>query len=75
MGELKQDYYSTDIRRTVVRPGMMYGLETGVMTKRQGAARSGVLEVAKNRMLRFCLGMTRKDKIRIRNEDMSSIVH
>ena len=48
------------IYKTVVRPAMMYGLETVALTKRQEAE----LEVAELRMLRFSLGVTRMDKIR-----------
>ena len=48
------------IHRTVVRPAMMYGLETVAMTKRQGTE----LEVAEMKMLRFDLGITRMDMIR-----------
>ena len=48
------------ILRMVVRPVMMYGLETAAMTRRQEKQ----LEVAEMRMLRFSLGVTRKDKIR-----------
>ena len=48
------------IHRTVVRPAMMYGLETVALTKRQEAE----LEVAEMKMLRFELGVTRMDKIR-----------
>jgi len=48
------------LHRTVVRPAMMYGLETVAMTKRQEAE----LEVAEMKMLRFELGVTRMDMIR-----------
>ena len=48
------------IHRTVVRPAMMYGLETVAMMKRQEAE----LEVAEMKMLRFELGITRMDMIR-----------
>ena len=48
------------LHRTVVRPTMMYGLETMALTKRQETK----LEVAEMRMLRFELGVTRKDRIR-----------
>ena len=48
------------IHRTVVRPAMMYSLETVALTKKQEAE----LEVAEMRMLRFELGVTRKDRIR-----------
>ncbi|XP_013866635.1 uncharacterized protein LOC106519479 [Austrofundulus limnaeus] len=46
--------------KTVVRPTMLFGLETVAMTKRQEAE----LEVAEMKMLRFSLGVTRVDKIR-----------
>ena len=48
------------IHRTVIRPAMMYGLETVATTKRQEAE----LEVAEMKMLRFELGVTRMDMIR-----------
>ena len=48
------------VYKTVVRPSMMYGLETVPLTKRQEAE----LEVAELKMLRFSLGVTRLDKIR-----------
>ena len=48
------------IHRTVVRPAMMYGLETVAMLKRQESE----LEVAEMKMLRFELGVTRMDMIR-----------
>ena len=48
------------IHRTVVRPAMMYGLETIGMTKRQESE----LEVAEMKMLRFELGITKMDMIR-----------
>ena len=48
------------IHRTVVKPAMMYGLETVAVTKRQEAE----LEVAEMKMLRFELGITRMDMIR-----------
>ena len=40
---------------SVVRPAMVYGLETVAVTKKQ---------VEEMKMLRFAMGMTRKDKIR-----------
>ena len=46
--------------KVVVRPAMMYGLETIALTKRQEAE----LEVAEMKMLRFSLGVTRLDKIK-----------
>ena len=39
----------------VVRPALVYGLETAVVTKKQ---------VEEMKMLRFAMGVTRKDKIR-----------
>ncbi|XP_063875044.1 uncharacterized protein LOC135108200 [Scylla paramamosain] len=48
------------IYKTVVRPAMLYGMETVPLTKKQEAE----LEVAELKMLRFALGVTRMDKIR-----------
>ena len=48
------------ILRAVVRPAMMYGMETAAMTKKQERQ----LEVAEKRMPRYFLGVTRKDRIR-----------
>ncbi|KAK3572560.1 hypothetical protein QTP86_000430 [Hemibagrus guttatus] len=48
------------VYRTVVRPAMLYGLETMSLKKRQESE----LEVAELKMLRFSLGVTRLDKIR-----------
>ena len=48
------------IYKKVVRPAMLYGLETVALTKSQEAE----LEVAELKMLRFALGVTRMDKIR-----------
>ena len=45
---------------SVVRPAMVYGLETEAVTKKQVEE----MEVAELKMLRFATGMTRKDKIR-----------
>ena len=45
---------------TVVRPTMVYGLETVAVTKKQVKE----MEVAEIKMLRFAMGVTRKDKIR-----------
>ena len=45
---------------SVVRPAMVYGLETVAVTKKQVEE----MEVAEMKMLRFTMGMTRKDKIR-----------
>ena len=51
---------------SVVRPAMVYGLETVVVTKKQVEE----MEVAEMKMLRFAMGVTRKDKIR--NEHIRS---
>ncbi|KAI5085367.1 hypothetical protein C0J45_23151, partial [Silurus meridionalis] len=48
------------VYRTVVRPEMLYGLETVTLSKRQEAEP----EVAELKMLRFSLGVTRMDRIR-----------
>ncbi|KAK3571160.1 hypothetical protein QTP86_003666 [Hemibagrus guttatus] len=48
------------VYRTVVRPGMLYGLETVSLKKRQESE----LEVAELKMLMFSLGVTRLDRIR-----------
>ena len=53
---------------SVVRPAMVYGLETVAVTKKQVEE----MEVAKMKMLRFAMGVTRKDKIR--NEHTRSTV-
>ena len=45
---------------SVVRPAMVYALETVAVTKKQVEE----MEVAKMKMLRFAMGVTRKDKIR-----------
>ena len=47
---------------------MVYGLETVAVTKKQVEE----MEVAEMKMLRFAMGVTRKDKIR--NEDIRSTV-
>ncbi|KAK3565192.1 hypothetical protein QTP86_000998 [Hemibagrus guttatus] len=57
------------VYKTVVRPGMLYGLETVLLRKRQEAD----LEVAELKMLRFSLGVTRLD--RIRNEYIRGTAH
>ncbi|KAK3543151.1 hypothetical protein QTP70_011943 [Hemibagrus guttatus] len=57
------------VYRTVVRPAMLYGLETVSLRKRQESE----LEVAELKMLRFSLGVTRLD--RIRNEYIRGTVH
>ena len=45
---------------SVVRPAMVYGLEPVAVTKKQIEE----IEVAEIKMLRFAMGVTRKDKIR-----------
>ncbi|KAK3553637.1 hypothetical protein QTP70_006759 [Hemibagrus guttatus] len=57
------------VYRTVVRPAMLYGLETVSLRKRQESE----LEVAELKMLRFSLGETRLD--RIRNEYIRGTAH
>ena len=44
---------------SMVRPAMVYGLETVAVTKKQVEE----MEVAVMKMLRFAMGVTRKDKI------------
>ena len=51
---------------SVVRPAMVYGLETVAVTKKQVKE----MEVAEMKMLRFTMGVTRKDMIR--NEHIRS---
>ena len=46
--------------KSVVRPTMLYGMETVAVMERQ----MGKLEVAELKMVRWALGVTRKDKIR-----------
>ena len=53
---------------SVVRPAMVYGLETVAVTKKQ----VDEMEVAEIKMLRFAMRVTRKDKIR--NEHIRSNV-
>ena len=48
------------VYKVVVRPAMLYGLETVAQTKIQEAE----MEVTELKMLRFSLGVTRMDKIR-----------
>jgi hypothetical protein len=55
--------------KVVVRPAMLFGLETVAMRKRQEAE----LEVAEMKMLRFSLGVTRID--RIKNEYIRGTAH
>ncbi|KAK3533009.1 hypothetical protein QTP70_006242 [Hemibagrus guttatus] len=57
------------VYRTVVRPAMLYGLETVSLRKRQESE----LKVAELKMLRFSLGVTRLD--RIRNEYIRGTAH
>ncbi|KAK3550531.1 hypothetical protein QTP70_000024 [Hemibagrus guttatus] len=57
------------VYRTVVRPAMLYGLETVSLRKRQESE----LEVAELKTLRFSLGVTRLD--RIRNEYIRGTAH
>ena len=56
------------VKGKVVRPAMVYGLETVAVTKKQVEE----MEVAEMKMLRFAMGVTRKDKIR--NEYIRSTV-
>ena len=53
---------------SVVRPAMVYGLETVAVTKKQVEE----MEVAEMKMMRFAMGVTRKNKIR--NEYIRSTV-
>lgn len=48
------------VYKMVVRPAMLYGLDTVSLKKRQEAE----LKVAELKMLRFALGVTRMDRIR-----------
>ncbi|KAK3531455.1 hypothetical protein QTP70_020536 [Hemibagrus guttatus] len=57
------------VYRTVVRPAMLYGLETVSLRKRQESE----LEVAELKMLMFSLGVTRLD--RIKNEYIRGTAH
>ncbi|KAK3565044.1 hypothetical protein QTP86_032471, partial [Hemibagrus guttatus] len=57
------------VYRTVVRPAMLYGLETVSPRKRQESE----LEESELKMLRFSLGVTRLD--RIRNEYIRGTAH
>ena len=52
----------------MVRPAMVYGLEIVAVTKKQVEE----MEVAEMKMLRFAMGVTRKDKIR--NEHIRSTI-
>ena len=46
--------------KSVVRSAMLYGIEMVAVTERQ----VGKMEVAELKMVRWALGVTRKDKIR-----------
>ena len=46
--------------KSVVRPAMLYRMETVAVTERQ----AGKMEVAELKMVKWALGMTRMDKIR-----------
>ena len=48
------------IYQNVVRPAMLYGMETVAMTEKQ----VGKMEVAELKMVRWARGVTRKDKIK-----------
>ena len=52
----------------VVRPAMVYGLETTAITKKQVEE----MEVTEMKMLRFAMGVMKKDKIR--NEHIRSTI-
>ena len=54
--------------KTMVRPAMMYGIETLAVTK----AQERKIQVAEMKMLRWSLGFTRKDKIR--NDEIRKIM-
>ena len=56
------------VYRSVIRPAMLHGLDTVAVTKKQVEE----MEVAEMKMLRFAMGVTRKDKIR--NEHIRSTV-
>ena len=53
---------------SVVRPAMVYGLDTVAVAKKQVEE----MEVAEMKMLRFAMGVTRKDQIR--KEHIRSII-
>uniref|UniRef100_A0A8C7WUM6 MHC class I-like antigen recognition-like domain-containing protein n=1 Tax=Oryzias sinensis TaxID=183150 RepID=A0A8C7WUM6_9TELE len=57
------------VYKTVVRPALLYGLETVAVRQRQEAD----MEVAEMKMLRFSLGVTRSN--RIRNEYIRGTAH
>ena len=50
-----------NVYSSVVRTAMVYGLETVAVTKKLQVEE---MEVAEMKMLRFVMGVTRKDKIR-----------
>ena len=56
------------VHSLVMRPAMVYGLETVAVTKKQVEE----MEVAETKMLRFAMAMMRKDKIR--NEYIRGII-
>ena len=60
---------SSKVYSSMLRPAMVYGLETVAVTKKQVEE----MEVAEMKMLRFAKGVTRKDKIR--NEHIRSTVN
>ena len=51
--------------KSVVRPAMLYGMETVAVTERH----EGQMEVAELKMVRWALGVTRKDKKQKRERD------
>ena len=57
------------VYKTVVRPAMLYGLETVPLTKKQEAE----IAIAELKMLRFSLGVMRMDKIK--NEFIRGTAH
>ena len=56
------------LHKLIVRPAMLYGLETVPVTKSQEKK----LEVAEMRMMRYEVGVTRLDKIR--NENITEVL-
>ena len=54
-----------EMYKSVVRPAMLYGMETVAVTERQ----MGKMEVAELKMVRWALGVTRKDKKQICERD------
>ena len=72
MNELEEGFWSSvrqevirkvkgKMYKSVVRPTTLCGMETVAVTERQ----VGKMEVAELKMVRWALGVTRKDKIRI----------